>query len=74
MFVVRRLAGLFTEVVVDWELSSLAGADLSPTSGVVTFADGQELGEIEIYAVPDEVKWYIYTGTDNFSSVAPSNV
>ena len=44
---------MFTRVTVSWEVG---GSDeVEPTSGSVTFEEGQQFGSFEIRALPDEV-------------------
>lgn len=53
---IQRNAGLFTEVTVDWEVTtSDATSDISPTRGSVTFSAGQTTGTFNISALEDEV-------------------
>lgn len=53
---IQRNAGLFTDVTVDWEVTtSDAGSDISPIRGSVTFSDGQTTGTFNISALEDEV-------------------
>ena len=53
---IQRAAGTFTEVTVDWEVTtSSAGSDISPISGGVTFSEGQTTGTFTVSALEDEV-------------------
>lgn len=53
---IQRNAGLFTDVTVDWEVTtSGASSDISPTRGTVTFNEGQTTGTFSISALEDEV-------------------
>ncbi len=53
-FAVERSRGTFTDVTVTWEVVG-GGADLQPTAGVVSFAEGQSTGSFEINILPDNV-------------------
>ena len=62
LFTIKRDAGTFTQVSVDWEVTTVGSeVDIFPTSGRVIFEDGQDTGSFEIQALPDEVKVYIGT-------------
>ena len=53
---IQRTAGTFTEVTVDWEVTtSSASSDISPISGRVTFSEGQTTGTFTVSALEDEV-------------------
>ena len=55
-FTVQRDAGTFTEVMVDWQVTALnASSDVNPTTGSVTFSEGQITGIFTITALEDEV-------------------
>lgn len=54
---VERARGTFTDVTVYWEVTdSSAGSDISPTTGNVSFSEGQTTATFTISATPDEVK------------------
>ena len=61
-FTVQRDAGTFTEVMVDWQVTALnASSDVNPTTGSVTFSEGQTTGIFTITALEDEVIKNNYT-------------
>ncbi len=59
-FTVERSRGTFTDVTVIWEVVG-GGADLQPTAGVVSFAEGQSTGSFEINILPDNVSYSKYS-------------
>ncbi|XP_048257204.1 adhesion G-protein coupled receptor V1-like isoform X2 [Haliotis rufescens] len=52
---VQRSRGTFGQVSVAWELPSSAQADLTPTSGTITFTEGQAQQTIRISSVADDI-------------------
>ncbi|XP_077988560.1 adhesion G-protein coupled receptor V1-like [Glandiceps talaboti] len=55
-FPVMRAMGTFYDANVSWHLSPVNGQfDVSPTSGVLVFVDGQDMDTIEITALDDEI-------------------
>nr|XP_006812422.1 PREDICTED: G protein coupled receptor 98-like protein isoform X1 [Saccoglossus kowalevskii] len=55
-FAVVRAMGNFYEANVSWELTPIGGQfDVLPTSGVLHYADGQNMNVIELTALDDEV-------------------
>ncbi|XP_070543508.1 adhesion G-protein coupled receptor V1-like isoform X2 [Ptychodera flava] len=55
-FPVMRAKGTFYDANVSWSLTPMDGSfDVSPTSGVLYFADGQDMAYIEISALDDEI-------------------
>ncbi|CAH2297028.1 G- coupled receptor 98 [Pelobates cultripes] len=53
-FSIERLRGLFGRVVVEW-FANGSISDIFPTSGVVTFADGQALTTITVTVLADNI-------------------
>ncbi|XP_053330924.1 adhesion G-protein coupled receptor V1 [Spea bombifrons] len=60
---VIRLAGKFGSVTVYWEAQPITASleDFTPSSGNVTFSDGQALGVIEIFIVDDTLIEFVET-------------
>ncbi len=65
MFVVIRERGTFESIGVSWEVTNPAASlsDLSATSGVVTFVEGQISASFQITALPDDIS----EGDETFS-------
>ena len=57
---VQREAGVFGQVTVTWSANGTMAADLdlTPTSGMLDFAEGQTTAVIEITTVNDQVSCY----------------
>ena len=62
---VERDRGTFTEVTLYWEVTTpTAGSDISPTSGNITFIEGQTTATLSISALEDEVIQIPYNQTN----------
>ena len=56
----ERARGTFTDVTVYWEITTTSAVgDVDPTSGNVTFSEGQMTATFTITAIEDEVCTYI---------------
>ena len=56
---VERLGGTFDDVSVYWEVEGGDGGDVSPTSGLIDFSEGETEGELTVTVNNDQVSQFV---------------